>query len=140
MRQGFHPTHGRQLGPASRTGAAAFDTAFTELQTAGLAGSAGSDGYTLGMQRAGLAANISVAMLRRCEAVAAIDATARNAVARVMDAAVAEASSAVQGQTDVDDTVLVQRQIWAAAEESATLMSRVALLGRLPSEVGLYSC
>jgi hypothetical protein len=107
---------------------------------AGLAGSAGSDGYTLGMQRAGLAANISVAMLRRCEAVAAIDATARNAVARVMDAAVAEASSAVQGQTDVDDTVLVQRQIWSAAEESATIMSRVALLGRLPSEVGLYSC
>ena len=86
------------------------------------------------MQRAGLAANISVEMLRRSEAVGSVDNTARNAMARVMDAALSEASTAVQGQTDVDDTAKVQRQIWSAAKESAMLMSRLALLGRLPSE------
>ena len=37
----------------------------------------------------------------------------------------------MQGQTDVDDTAKVQRQIWSAAKESAMLMSRLALLGRL---------
>ena len=48
VRQGFHPTHGRQLGPASRVGASAFDEAFAELQLAGLAGAETAAGQDIG--------------------------------------------------------------------------------------------